>query len=169
MKRCLLKLELISIIRTTTSRKKEPYVTNEYDILRSREGTKRYIRLINLLKKRDLIDGFGCQGHGLEDISIDTIKANLKLLETTGLPAYISEYDVNEADDSTQLAILMKQFMSFWEDPAVKGITFWGYIQDQTWRPSTYLVRADGSARPAFEWMEAYVSSHPTRVLHQEE
>jgi endo-1,4-beta-xylanase len=138
---------------------------NEYNILKSKENTYKYIHVINLLKERNLIDGIGCQGHWLEKVNADTIKADVKLLAATGLPIYISEYDVNEAKDSTQLAIYKEQFPAFWDDPAVKGITFWGYVQGQTWRTDAYLVRSDGTERQALEWMRKYVSSHPVGTM----
>jgi endo-1,4-beta-xylanase len=132
---------------------------NEYNILRSRDTTEEYIGLIDTLKHRNLLDGIGCQGHFLEDVSSDTIASNLRLLAGTGLPIYISEYDVNEADDSTQLAIFKKQFPIFWSNPAVKGVTLWGYIQGIIWRTDSYLVRTDGKARPALKWLSRYVTS----------
>ena len=97
----------------------------------------------------------------MEKVSPETIASNLKLLAATGLPIYISEYDVNEASDAKQLAIYEEQFPIFWNDPAVKGITLWGYIQGIIWRQNAYLVRTDGTERPALEWMQQYVQEHP--------
>ncbi len=117
-------------------------IINEYDILDSAANAHNFVRIIDLLKARSLVDGIGCQGHKLENVNIDTIKANLKLVEATGLPVYISEYDVNEADGSKQLSIYEDQFPVFWNDPQVKGITLWGYIQGQIWRRThTLFVR----------------------------
>ncbi len=134
---------------------------NDYNILRSRVNTEKYIHIIDILKKRHLVDGIGCQGHFMEKVSPETIASNLKLLAATGLPIYISEYDVNEASDAKQLAIYEEQFPIFWNDPAVKGITLWGYIQGIIWRQNAYLVRTDGTERPALEWMQQYVQEHP--------
>jgi len=138
---------------------------NEYNILKSKENTNKYIHVINLLKERNLVDGVGCQGHWLEKANVDTIKANLRLLAATGLPIYISEYEVNESNDTTQLVIYKEQFPAFWDDPAVKGITLWGYVQGQIWRTDAYLVRSDGTERPTLEWMRKYVSSHPAGAM----
>lgn len=135
---------------------------NEYNILRSRDTTEKYIGLIDILKKRHLLDGIGCQGHFMENVSPDTIASNLKLLAATGLPIYISEYDVDEANDSVQLAIYKKQFPILWTNPAVKGVTLWGYIQGIIWRTDAYLVRTDGTERPALKWLEHYVSTTPS-------
>jgi endo-1,4-beta-xylanase len=95
----------------------------------------------------------------MEKVNPDTIASNVKLLAATGLPIYISEYDVNEASDSTQLAIYKEQFPIFWNNPDVKGITLWGYVQGIIWRKDAYLVRKNGTERPALKWLTKYVSS----------
>ncbi|HUI29376.1 MAG TPA: endo-1,4-beta-xylanase [Candidatus Acidoferrales bacterium] len=137
---------------------------NEYNILNSAANTTTYINIINLLKARNVIDGIGCQGHSLESTDTNTIKGNLNALAATGLPIYISEYDVNEADDNTQLAIYEQQFPIFWKSPSVKGITLWGYIEGQIWRTNAYLIRSDSSERPAITWLRQYIATNPTGV-----
>jgi endo-1,4-beta-xylanase len=52
---------------------------------------------------------------------------------------------------------LVPLFPIFWQDPAVAGITLWGYRPYQTWMPEAYLERADGSERPALVWLKDYV------------
>ncbi len=137
---------------------------NEYSILSSQANTNSYIKIINILKSRNLIDGIGCQGHSLEATDTNTIKGNLSALAATGLPIFISEYDVNESDDNTQLRIYQQQFPIFWKSPAVKGITLWGYIEGQIWRTDAYLVRYDNSERPALAWLRQYIASNPDEV-----
>jgi endo-1,4-beta-xylanase len=104
-----------------------------------------------------LIDGIGEQGHFLEQADTSKMHANLNKLAATGLPIYISEYDVNVASDDEQLAIYRKQFPIFWENPAVKGITLWGYIEGKIWQTNAYLVKTKGSVRPALDWLESYI------------
>lgn len=135
---------------------------NDYDILGNDTNAEKYIQIIDLLMARNLIDGIGCQGHGLEKVDTSIIKSNLKLLEKTGLPIYISEYDVDESNDTKQLEIFKQQIPIFWNDPQVKGITLWGYAERKTWRLYTYLVHTDGTERPALQWLLKYVSSNPT-------
>lgn len=137
---------------------------NDYSILSDSSNVRKYVRIINLLKERNLIDGIGCQGHGLEKVDTSVIKSNLKLLEETGLPIYVSEYDVNESDDAKQLEIFEQQIPIFWSDPQVKGITLWGYVERETWRLYTYLLHADGTERPALQWLVKYISSNPARA-----
>ncbi len=138
---------------------------NEYNILQDNAVTTRYLALIDTLRVRGLIDGIGVQGHYFEfkgsgyTYDINTLKYNLGRLVATGLPVYISEFDINEANDSTQLANYKIYFPLFWENPGVKGITLWGYVQGDMWKTDAYLIRFDGSERPALPWLRKYLAS----------
>jgi endo-1,4-beta-xylanase len=150
---------------------------NEYNILQDNGITSNYIALIDTLKVRGLIDGIGIQGHYFEFKSaagltpvysypINTLKSNLDRIATaTGLPIYISEFDINEADDNTQLQNYQTYFSLFWQDSGVKGMTLWGYNQGDTWKPNAYLVRADQSERPALQWLRTYVLKPPIPTI----
>ena len=138
-------------------------ILNEYNIIHSNTATDNYLRLIDTLRVRKLIDGIGIQGHYFEfkgsgyTYSIDALKYNLGRLTATGLPVYISEFDINEPDDNVQLANYQTYFPIFWENTGVKGITLWGYAQYDIWKVDAYLVRADGSERPALKWLRHYL------------
>lgn len=131
---------------------------NDYGILNSAVKTTAYIALINLLKERNLVDGIGVQAHGLEGTPISTIKSNLDALAATGLPIYVSEYEVDRTDPE-QATIFNEQFPVFWTHYAVKGVTLWGYIEGDMWRPGAYLVTQDGTERPAIQWLREYLNS----------
>ncbi len=145
---------------------------NEYNVLQDNSITNTYIALIDTLKVRGLIDGIGIQGHYFEFKSaqgltpvysypVSTLKYNLdRLTSATGLPIYISEFDINEPDDSTQLANYKIYYPLFWENRGVKGMTLWGYIQGDTWKANAYLVRIDGSERPALQWLRTYLTKY---------
>jgi endo-1,4-beta-xylanase len=132
---------------------------NEYQIFGGNKSIGTYLKIIDLLKERNLIDGLCEQGHFLESTGVRTIQSRLDQLAATGLPIQISEYDVKFADDAKQLAKFREQFPVLWEHPAVEGITFWGYKEGQLWRTDAHLVRSDGSERPALEWLRQYLSS----------
>jgi len=134
---------------------------NDYSVLSSDSKTAQYLTIINLLKARGLIDGIGEQGHFFESTSITTLQNNLNRLAATGLPIYISELDVHLADDTSQLNRYQQLFPIFWTNPAVRGITFWGYKQGAIWRTDGYLLRTDGSERPAMTWMKNYMAANP--------
>lgn len=137
---------------------------NDYDILKSDSNTDNYLRIVAILKEKGLIDGIGVQGHFLENTSADRIKSNLDKLAQTGLPIHVSEYDVNIGDDGRQKRVYEEQFTVFWEHDAVVGVTLWGYQEGKMWRGNGYLVRSDGSWRPALEWLYDYVYGDETRI-----
>lgn len=134
-------------------------ILNDYSIVNDDESTRRYIGIIKLLQKDGLIDIIGEQGHFLETTPSATIKNNLDRLYATGLPIHISEYDVNLSDDQAQDEKYQEQFPLLWSHPGVHGITLWGYKENQIWREDSYLVRSNGSLRPALTWLSDYVEA----------
>ena len=91
-------------------------------------------------------------------------KASLDLLAQTGLPIYVTEMDIDGETDARQLDAYQRVFPVFWEHPAVKGITLWGF-RPGLWRDKerAYLIRADGSERPALAWLRGYVRGATSR------
>jgi endo-1,4-beta-xylanase len=150
-------------------------ILNEYNVLHDNTVTTNYLRLIDTLRVRNLIDAIGIQGHYFEFrapaasgsyiYNAATIKANLDRLVATGLPVYISEFDINEPVDSIQLANYKTYFPIFWDTRGVRGITLWGYVQGDMWQENGYLLRVDGSERPAMKWLRTYVASPLSPVL----
>jgi len=145
---------------------------NDFGIINSNSATDSYLQIINVLKNRGLIDGIGVQGHRfeLESADTNTVKSNLDRLAATGLPVYISEFDLGNLgnsgtpDDNQQLQLYQKIFPILWKHPGVKGITIWDYLEGQTWQTTCYLVRSDGTARPALLWLAQYVKDNPMGV-----
>jgi len=130
---------------------------NDYSILTMASSTQDYLKIVKILKDRGLIDGIGEQGHFYERTpELATITANLGALQATGLPLYISELDLNLADDAQQANRMRDLFTAFWSNPSVLGITHWGYLQNNVWQPNIYLIRNDGSVRPALTWIECF-------------
>ena len=145
---------------------------NEFGIINDNGATTSYLQIINLLKDRGLIDGIGVQGHRFELEGADTnmLKGNLTRLAATGLPIYITEFDLGNLgnsgtpNDVQQLQLYQKVFPVLWRHPGVKGITLWGYREGQVWQTSCYLVRYSGTARPALVWMAQFVQDNPVGV-----
>ncbi|HEX3774434.1 MAG TPA: endo-1,4-beta-xylanase, partial [Polyangiaceae bacterium] len=103
------------------------------------------------------IDAVGAQSHDVAKtmMSAATLQTNLNTLNTmTGLPVYITEYDVSYADDPTQLMLYQQQFPVFMNTSFVHGITIWGWIYGQTWSqaPDSGLVK-NGVSRSAMTWL----------------
>ena len=131
---------------------------NEFNTVILGQFTDNYLALIKLLQDRKLVDGIGEQGHFLERADVAVVKANLDRLGATGLPIYISELDLNFADDARQANVMRDLFKVFWDHPSVGGVTHWGFRQGAVWQPNTHLVRSDGTERPALEWITCYIN-----------
>lgn len=130
---------------------------NEYNILCCADELARYKELIELLQARGLIDGIGVQAHGLEQVEPETVRKHLDELATLGLPIYVSELDLDSWDDLQQLDMYRRIFPIFWQHPAVRGVTLWGYKAGDIWRQDAYLIDWLDEERPALQWLRAYL------------
>ncbi|WP_339833992.1 endo-1,4-beta-xylanase [Paenibacillus sp. FSL R7-0272] len=135
---------------------------NEYGIIGDPAKADRYIQIINLLKNRGLVDGIGIQAHyfNMDNVSVNTMNTVLNKLQATGLPVYVSELDMT-GDDNTQLQRYQQKFPVLWKHPAVKGVTLWGYNENQTWTSGSHLIRSNGTERPAMQWLKTYMANNP--------
>jgi endo-1,4-beta-xylanase len=131
---------------------------NDYQILHLPAFTQDYLEIITVLHERELIDGIGLQSHFLERADVAVVAQNLDTLAATGLPIYISEFDLNYADDARHANVFRDLFTVFWDHPSVVGVTHWGHLQGSVWREDGYLVRSDDSTRPAMDWVQCYIA-----------
>jgi endo-1,4-beta-xylanase len=134
---------------------------NDYSITNTPADAKRYREIVDLLRKEQLIDGIGVQAHAFATTTqwpMSVHQASLDLLAASGLPIYVTELDIDGPTDREQLESYQRVFPVFWEHPAVAGVTLWGF-RPGMWRSKerAYLVRADGSERPAMAWLRGYV------------
>lgn len=144
---------------------------NEYGIINDYNALQQYRTIAQLLQSRGLIDGIGLQSHtfNIDNLAPSVIQTNLDALASTGLDLYISELDIS-GDDAQQLARYQDKFAVLYEHPAVKGVTLWGYQQGATWRDNTYLLRSDGTERPALTYLRDYFAGEappPATGTHQ--
>lgn len=132
-------------------------ILNDYNVLRG--YTDQYVAIAKKVKATGLLDAVADQAHSLETISMAELELNMQKLAALELPIFISEYDVDVEDDAEQLDVYRKQFPFFYNHPQVVAITLWGYVQGQTWRDNTFLLRSDDTKRPAFDWItERYMT-----------
>ncbi len=132
---------------------------NEFSVTNNTTDMQRYIGIIQLLQAEGLIDTAGVQGHAFSTrVPAATTIANLDLLAATGLPIYVTELDIDGPTDEIQLADYQRIFPAFWEHPAVRGITLWGYRPGH-WRTAqgAYIAHQNGAERPALLWLLDYV------------
>ena len=134
-------------------------IVNDYNIIEQSGDNNNMIKLVtSAMKAGAPIDAIGAQAHGLSSASASTTQMYIdKLASSTGLPVLISEFDLNIADDNQQKNQMQSLFTMFWNDTNVKGVTYWGYIQGQTWETNTWLLSTGGTERPAMSWLMQFV------------
>jgi GH35 family endo-1,4-beta-xylanase len=132
-------------------------ILNDYQILHLEQFTSDYLEIITALQNEDLIDAIGVQAHFLERTPPSMVQTNLDTLAETGLPIYVSEFDLNFADDARHANVMKDLFPVFWDHPRVAGVTHWGHLEGTTWRENAYLLREDGTERPGLEWLVCYL------------
>ncbi|CCH54882.1 endo-1,4-beta-xylanase [Fibrisoma limi BUZ 3] len=135
---------------------------NDYNVETNNANSQRYLTIVNLLRAENLIDAIGMQGHAFSTrfASADALRANLNVFAATGLPIYITEFDIDGATDEIQLQEYQRVFPIFWEHPAVKGVTLWGYRPGH-WRTAqgAFIAYENGAERPALVWLRNYVQN----------
>jgi endo-1,4-beta-xylanase len=134
-------------------------IVNDYNIIEQSGDNNNMIKLVtSAMKGGAPIDAIGAQAHGLTNASASTTQMYIdKLTSSTGLPVLISEFDLNIADDTQQKNQMQSLFTMFWNDPNVKGVTYWGYIQGETWETNTWLLSSGGTERSAMSWLMQFV------------
>ena len=130
-------------------------ILNDYNNIEYADQNQHFIDIAKKVKAAGApIDALGAQAHGLAgNVSTNTMKSLLtKMHDDTGLPVYITEYDIGLADDAQQLA-KYKEHMGFFLDTSwVPGVTIWGWIDGRTWVANTGLIK-DGKPRSAMTWL----------------
>jgi endo-1,4-beta-xylanase len=134
-------------------------VLNDYSNIENESEAQHTIDIVKVLQRAGApVGAVGCQAHGTVDVPASTLAANIdKIARETGLPVYITEYDLDVADDAKQAAVMQEQFSMFWSNANVKGITLWGYVVGSTWVTNSGLILSDGTPRPAMTWLMSFL------------
>jgi endo-1,4-beta-xylanase len=134
-------------------------ILNDYNNIELSGDNNRTIDIVNRIKGVGApIHAVGAQAHGCANLSASTVQMYIdKIASQTGLPVYITEYDLNIADDNRQRDVMQSQFTMFWNNANVKGITIWGYIVGSTWQANTGLMTSSGTVRPAMTWLLGFL------------
>ena len=129
-------------------------ILNDYNNIEYGDQETHFIDIVTQIKAGGApIDAVGAQAHGASSLSAATLQANIdKLASGTGLPVYITEYDVNQASDATQLSVFQAQIPIFRNTASVHGVTIWGWIAGRTWETNSGLVNGT-TPRPAMSWL----------------
>lgn len=135
-------------------------IYNDYNTLswQMNEG----IELVQtIIKNGAPVDAYGQQSHDCTNMSKSDFESKLtRIHNETGLPLFITEYDIGQADDNKQKNDYANQIPFMWETPWIGGITIWGYINGSTWAANTGIIEKDGRKRPAMTWLESYFAQN---------
>jgi endo-1,4-beta-xylanase len=128
---------------------------NDYNTIEYQNDNNNIINIVNRIKAAGApIDAVGVQAHAAFNVPTATVQNFLNRIATmTNLPIYVTEYDIDVADDNRQRDIMQQQITMFWNNPNVKGITLWGYVSGSTWLPNSGLMSSSGQQRPAMVWL----------------
>ncbi len=133
-------------------------ILNDYNTIEYSNDNTHFIDIVNKIKAAGApIDAIGAQAHDAYKISTSTVKGFIDKLAGTGLPVYITEYDIPVADDNMQKSIMQDQMTMYFNDDNVKGVTLWGYIVGSTWKANTGIQQTNGTMRPAMTWLMGFL------------
>jgi endo-1,4-beta-xylanase len=134
-------------------------ILNDFNNIEFSADNAHTIDIVNRIKAAGApIDAVGAQGHAAYQVATATVQGFIdKITQQTGLPVYLTEYDINVASDAQQMTIMRDQITMFWNDPNVKGITLWGYVVGLTWETNTGLQQSNGTMRPAMTWLMSFL------------
>ena len=119
-----------------------------------------YIDLVRTLRDAGApIDAYGNQSHAVSNMSSTSLKAALeKQQNALQMPMFITELDINTANDAQQKAQYQQVLPVMWEAPYCAGVTLWGYVHGATWVDNSGLYK-NGVERPAMTWIKEYMQT----------
>ncbi len=134
-------------------------ILNDYNNCEYATDHQKFIDMVKTIQKLDApVDAIGCAAWDAARIPVSKFKEFMdRLASETGLPIYITEFEIGLADAEQQRAKYADYFTMFWDDPIVKGVTVWGYITGATWRTNTGIMGSDGAMRPAMSWLMGFL------------
>ncbi len=133
-------------------------IYNDYNSIRY--DINNYITLVKTLRDAGApIDAYGNQSHELSSISTSELSSALQRQQNElQMPMFVTELDIDIANDQQQKAQYQKVLPIMWEAPYCAGVTLWGYIHGSTWVDNSGLYK-DGAERPAMTWIKEYMAT----------
>jgi len=134
-------------------------ILNDYNNVEWPNDNQHFIDITKrILQDGAPIDAVGAQSHDLDNAQVPFSRVKMlieKLHADTGLPVYITEYDISTTDDQAQLQTYQEQIPYFLTQSFIPGVTIWGWIVGRTWSqaPNSGLVSQSGQPRPAMTWL----------------
>lgn len=138
-------------------------IYNDYNSLRY--DVDNYITLVRTLRDAGApIDAYGNQSHDVNDISTTELSNVLKKQQDAlMMPMFITELDIDKADDAQQKAQYQKVLPLMWEAPYCAGVTLWGYVHGATWVDNSGLYK-NGAERSAMTWIKEYMETDAAKT-----
>jgi len=133
-------------------------IYNDYNSFQN--DVDNYLTLVQAIRDAGApIDAYGNQSHDVNNISADNLKSVMKKQQDAlKMPMYITELDIDIADDNAQKSQYQKIFPLMWEADYCAGVTLWGYIHGATWVGNSGLYK-NGKERAAMTWLKEYIAS----------
>lgn len=124
-------------------------------------NTDQYINLVSTIRDAGApVDAYGCQAHDLKGVSLSTLTSvDTRIQNALKMPMYITEYDIQEEDDSKQLDDYKNHIPYFWQKDYCAGVTLWGYIYGSTWNEAISGIIKDKKDRSAMTWLREYMTT----------
>nr|KAG5714607.1 hypothetical protein BaRGS_007053 [Batillaria attramentaria] len=142
---------------------------NDYNVVASGASTGAYLAQALQFKAANVwLYGLGVQCHfgNEEEPDQDAIKSRLDTLAAAGLPIWVTELDVQAADEDRRADFYEKALKALYGHPAVEGILFWGFWDQAHWRgEKASLLTAAG--RRVLDLFENQWMTDETHVLSQ--
>ncbi len=141
-------------------------IYNDFNSLDWDVDVNNYITLVRTLRDAGApIDAYGNQSHDVNSINESHLKDNLKKQQDAlQMPMFITELDINIADDTQQLNQYKKVLPNMWELPYCAGVTLWGYVLGATWVTNSGLYKDNGEERPAMTWIKEYMQTEVAKT-----
>jgi endo-1,4-beta-xylanase len=86
------------------------------------------------------IDVIGIECYNMSEFNPDTIMARLDSMAELGLPLWITQLRINEADVNLRAEKLEKVLRTAYSHPAVKGIMQWAFYEENEGTPDCCLI-----------------------------
>ena len=133
-------------------------IYNDYNSFQ--HDVDNYITLVQTLRDAGApIDAYGNQSHDVNNISATNLSSVMKKQQDAlKMPMYITELDIDIADDNKQKQQYESIFPLMWEADYCAGVTIWGFIHGATWVDNSGIIK-NGKDRPAMTWLREYMQS----------
>jgi len=121
-------------------------------------------QIINLLDNGAPVHAIGVQCHMEANYNRWGMLSHLDSLAELGLPIWVTEFDVPQADEYLRANELEDFYRIAFSHPAVEGILMWGFWENSHWRPNCHIVNADWTLNEAGRRYEALLDEWTTNA-----